>query len=496
MENYKTLEKVFKKLNSIGQAKSILHWDMATKMPNLGADARIEQLKTLSDIYNAILQDDSVGDLIEDAGTKGKKLNDWQKANLTEMKRTRKHIASVPKKLSADLIEQGSKCEILWREARAANDFAKLKPQLKKVVDIVRKIATVKSEAFGCSKYDALLDQYDPDRKSEQIDKVFESLQEFLPEFTKKVVEKQAEEKISNIKPPFDIECQKNISKQILDILGFSFDKGRLDVSHHPFCGGYKSDIRITTRYDENDFVSSLMGVIHEAGHAFYEDGLPAKWQDQPVGQSRGMSIHESQSLLLEMQACRSREFIGFLSPILKKAFNSKSRGWATDNLYKLYNKVTPSLIRVEADEVTYPSHVMLRYYIEKYLINDEMEVEDLPEAWNQGMEKFLGVKPKNDKDGCMQDIHWMDGTFGYFPTYTIGAIYSAQLFKSATEKHNDILPAIAKGNFNPLKTWLNKNVHELGSTVSSDEIIKRATGEELNVEIYKEHLTKRYLEG
>ncbi|PIR39224.1 MAG: carboxypeptidase M32 [Alphaproteobacteria bacterium CG11_big_fil_rev_8_21_14_0_20_39_49] len=496
MDNYKTLEKIFKKLNDIEQASAVLHWDMATKMPSGGAEARAEQLATLGDIYHAILTDEGVGDLLESAGINGRKLNDWQKANLNEMKRAWNHNASVPAKLISELTREGAKCEIVWRDARANNDFKMLLPHLKKVVSLVREIAKLKGEAFGCSPYDALLDRHDPDRKSKQLDTVFDNLKEFLPDFINQVVEKQKSEKVTKIKGPFDVEKQKMIAEKMLEVIGFDMDYGRLDESLHPFCGGYPTDIRITTRYDKNDFISALMGVVHEAGHAMYEEGLPKKWLNQPVGKARGMSIHESQSLLIEMQACRSREFVNLLSGVLKKEFNSKSKSLNPDNLCHIYNKVEPSLIRVDADEVTYPAHIILRYYIEKYIISGDMEVEDLPEAWNQGMKKFLGIKVKDDKDGCMQDIHWMDGTFGYFPTYTLGAIYASQLFDAANHSNNDIMPSIGKGDFKPLKEWLNKNVHEKGSKMSSDEIVKSATGRELDVEVYKNHLKKRYLEG
>jgi len=369
-----------------------------------------------------------------------------------------------------------------------------LLPHLKDVVGIVREVAKIKGEAFGCSPYDALLDQYDPGRKSAQLDKVFDDLSGFLPSFIKEVVEKQKSKKLTELKGPFPIEIQKNISRQLLDVVGFDLNHGRLDESHHPFCGGYPGDIRITTRYDENDFTSALMGVVHEAGHAMYEAGLPEKWRGMPVGEARGMSVHESQSLLVEMQACRSKEFAKFLLPILKKEFDVKGKGWSAENLYGLFTKVEPSLIRVDADEVTYPAHVMLRYYIEKYIISGDMEVEDLPDAWSQGMEKFLGIKPTDDKDGCMQDIHWMDGTFGYFPTYTLGAIYAAQLFAAAKSANKEVLPSIGKGDFSPLKDWLNKNIHQWGSKMPTDELIKKATGSELDLEVYKNHLKERYL--
>ena len=496
MEKYKTLEKIFKKINDINQAQAILHWDSAVMMPNAGAEARAEQLATLSSISHAILTDESVADLFAEAGKKGKKLNAWQSANLKEMERIWKHANAVPQKLVKELAIEGAKCEHVWRKARAENDFATLKPHLKKVVSIVRKIADAKSEAFRCTPYDALLDQYDPGRKTKQLDIIFDDLQEFLPGFIDKVVEKQkSRTKITELKGPFSIPAQKEVANKMLDALGFDFNQGRFDESHHPFCGGYTGDVRITTRYDENDFTSSLMGVMHEGGHAMYEAALPKAWQGLPVGDARGMSIHESQSLLVEMQACRSKEFLKFALPILKDAFEVKGKGWSVENLYKIYTKVEPSLIRVDADEVTYPAHIMLRYYMEKYLISGEMEVDDLPEAWKQGMEKFLGITPEDDKNGCMQDIHWMDGTFGYFPTYTLGAIYAAQIFDSAKKENSDILPSIEKGNFAPLKEWLGKKIHEKGSKLTTDALIKETTGSgAIDLDIYKNYLTNKYL--
>jgi carboxypeptidase Taq len=495
MENYKTLEKVFAKLNDIGQAQSVLHWDMATMMPAGGATARGEQLATLGSISHAILTDRGVKDLLDGAGKHGRKLNEWQQANLNEMRRAYKHASAVPDAIQKELTKEGAKCEMLWRKCRPENDFKTLAPQLKKVVGLVRQVAKLKGQAFGCSPYDALLDQYEPGRKSEQLDVVFDNLKEFLPSFIPQVLEKQKSETIIPLEGPFPIETQKKLALKMMDALGFDFNQGRLDQSAHPFCGGYPTDIRITTRYDENDFITSFMGIVHESGHAMYEAALPDKWRDQPVGSARGMGLHESQSLIIEMQACRSRDFTEFFAPLVREAFGGKGDAWSADNIYRILNKVEPSLIRVDADEVTYPAHIMLRYYMEKYLIDGEMEVEDLPDAWAQGMEKFLGIKPEDDKNGCMQDIHWMDGTFGYFPTYSLGAIYAAQLFGAAKRADGNVLPAIGKGDFAPLKTWLKTNVHELGSKVSTDEILEGATGSKLDVEVYKAHLKSRYLD-
>ncbi|MCE3232353.1 MAG: putative carboxypeptidase [Rickettsiaceae bacterium] len=494
MENYKTLEKVFAKLNDISQAKSVLHWDMATMMPAGGAEARAEQLATLGSISHAIITDAGVKELFENSGKQGRKLNEWQQANINEMKRAWKHANAVPQNLLKELTKEGAKCEMMWRKLRAENDFKSLAPQLKKVVSLVREVAKLKGQAFGCSAYDALLDQYDPGRKSEQIDSLFDNLKEFLPGFIQQVVEKQKSEEIVPFTGKFPIEKQKALALKIMQAIGFDFNQGRLDQSAHPFCGGYPSDIRITTRYSEDEFLTSFMGIVHESGHAMYEAGLPFKWRGQPVGDARGMSVHESQSLIMEMQACRSREFAEYFAPIAQKEFGGKGKEWTPENLYRTFTKVEPSLIRVNADEVTYPAHIILRYYTEKYLIDGEMEVEDLPDAWAQGMERFLGIKPTDDKDGCMQDIHWMDGTFGYFPTYTLGSIYAAQLFAASNKADTTILPSIGKGDFSPLKKWLNTNVHEVGSKLATDDLIQTATGSKLDVEVYKNYLKSRYL--
>ena len=279
-----------------------------------------------------------------------------------------------------------------------------------------------------------------------------------------------------------------------MESVGFDFNHGRLDVSLHPFCGGVPDDVRITTRYDEDDFLTALMGVLHETGHALYERGLPAQWRLQPVGMARGMAFHESQSLIVEMQACRSPAFVTFLAPLARETFTGRGPAWEAENLVRLYGRVEPGFIRVDADEVTYPAHVILRYRLEKALIAGQMEVEDIPGAWNEGMQDLLGISPPNDGLGCLQDIHWYDGAWGYFPTYTLGAMTAAQLFDAACRANGGILPAIGQGDFSPLMTWLGEKVHSLGSSMSSDEILIHATGRGLDPEIFKTHLQSRYL--
>lgn len=497
MPSYKLLEKVFKKLDALEQIQSVLHWDSSVMMPRGGAEARAEQLGTLKSLYHAIITDPGVEELLHKAEDEQRHLSGWQKANLREMQRLYRHSNAVPRKLLKELAKMGSRCEMVWREARQNNDFKLLAGPLAQVVNLVKEIAAAKSQVLGCSPYDALLDQYDPGRKSEQLDVVFADLKNFLPDFTKQVVEKQAKEtKGAEIKGPFSVEKQKALTQVLATMFGFDANKSRIDESLHPFCGGYPSDIRICTRYDEQQFVSSMMAVMHELGHAMYEEGLPENWRGQPVGMARGMSIHESQSLLIEMQACRSKEFLGYAATQFKDVLGIKGKSFTGDNLYQLCTRVQPSLIRVEADEVTYSSHIILRYYIEKYLVSGDMTVDELPEAWRQGMEKFVGIAPTDDTSGCMQDIHWMDGTFGYFPTYTLGAIYAAQLFASAKTANADIPACLGRGDFSPVKTWLREQIHDKGSRFSNEELIEVATGKPLSVDAYKEYLTSKYLAG
>ncbi len=279
-----------------------------------------------------------------------------------------------------------------------------------------------------------------------------------------------------------------------MERIGFDFAHGRLDISAHPFCGGTPDDVRITTRYDESDFARALMGVLHETGHALYQRGLPASWRLQPVGRARGMAVHESQSLLLEMQVCRSRPFLGYAAPILREAFCGDGPGWEADALYRRQIRVRRSLIRVDADEVTYPAHVILRYRLERAMIAGDLAPVDLPGAWAEGLRSLLGVAPGNDREGCLQDIHWYDGNWGYFPTYTLGALIAAQLFEAARHDVPEVTQAIAVGEFAPLLVWLRERVHSKGSLLSTDELVESATGRPLGSSSFERHLRERYL--
>ena len=388
-----------------------------------------------------------------------------------------------------------SQCEITWLKARPANDFNELRPHLERVFELTRQKAQVLADASGLSPYDALLDLYEPDCTSAEIDSLFTELTEFLPNLVSEIIEyQQSKGPILQPDGPFDINIQKRIGQTLMANLGFDFDHGRLDVSAHPFCGGSPDDIRITTRYTDQDFSQSIMGVIHETGHALYERGLPASFRGQPVGRARSMGIHESQSLLMEMQACRSPQFISYLAPILRDSFGGVGPAWETPAIQRNYLRVERSLIRVDADEATYPLHVILRYELEKALLSGDLRVKELPGAWNERMRTLIGIAPPTDTNGCMQDIHWMMGSVGYFPTYTLGALNAAQLFDAATRDRPEILTDLSEGRFTNLLEWVEK-VHTRGSSVSSREPHYRRNRSAARRQYLRRHLERRYLE-
>jgi carboxypeptidase Taq len=311
------------------------------------------------------------------------------------------------------------------------------------------------------------------------------------------VLERQAAlPPVQTLDGPFPVAAQRALGERLMRTVGFDFERGRLDVSLHPFCGGASNDIRLTTRYDEADFTKALMGVLHETGHALYEQGRPQAWLAQPVGAARGMALHESQSLLVEMQAARSRPFLEFLAPLVRDAFGGSGPAWDADNLLRLYTRVAPGFIRVDADEVTYPAHVILRTRLERAMIAGDLAVAELPGAWNDGMTELLGITPPDDRRGCLQDIHWPSGGWGYFPTYTLGAAIAAQLFDAAGRAEPDLQPGLARGDFTPLVGWLRRSIHSQGSRLDSDALLTAATGRPLDPAVYRRHLERRYLGG
>ncbi|MBM3617710.1 MAG: carboxypeptidase M32 [Alphaproteobacteria bacterium] len=489
---YASLETHFAQQNALSGALSMLHWDAAVMMPESSAPVRGEHLAALSQAIHENINDPRVGDWLDAAESDAASLDAWQQANLHEMRRKWQHATSVDVKLVREQALATSESEAFWRGARRNNDFKSFAPYLKRVVALVREEAAAKASALNLLPYDALMDGYDSGTRMAEVDALFARLNAELPVLREKAMAFQAENLV--VKPiagHYPQENQHKASEIFMRALGFT---GRLDISVHPFCGGVPGDVRITTRYNEADFVVAMQGVLHETGHALYEQNLPAKWRSQPVGDARGMSVHESQSLFVEMQLCRSREFLRYAAPILAESFGQTDDDLSPENLYRLGIRVKPDFIRVNADEVTYPSHVILRYELEKDLISGKLEVEDLPEAWNAKMQEKLGITPPSDALGVLQDIHWPGGSFGYFPTYTLGAMIAAQWAQALKAQ----LPAwgeqVEKGDFSAIVGWLKTNVHEKASSASRQELLKQATGEPLNADIYLKHLHDRYL--
>jgi len=497
MDAYNKLEKRWESLGHLENAYEVLIWDEAVMMPIGGGDRRAQVMSTLHGVIHSQISDPEISSLLRELDGKSDDLDEWRQANLREIIRAWRHATCLPADLVQAKTKASFKCEQAWRELRAKNNWKNFLPPFQEVVNLCQQEAKIKSESLGIGPYDALLDQYSPQVNSAQLDQLFSEFKVFLPNLIDEVIDLQANDPVIPLNGPFPIEKQKQLGLKIMEAIGFNFNCGRLDISHHPFCSGSSSDTRITTRYDKNDFMSSLMGIIHETGHAKYEQGLPTEWSSQPVGKALGMAIHESQSLLAEMQLARCFEFLKFFAPLIKETLGNESSAegaWSPKNLFKHYTKVSRSYIRVDADELTYPLHIILRYEIEKNLIEGTIDTKDLPDIWDEKMRHYLGLSTKgNYKDGCMQDVHWPGGAFGYFPSYTLGAMIAAQLFSAAKKSHPNLLEEISNGRFMTLNKWLKDCVHSQDSKMLPDELLKKATGSPLSSECFKKHLISRY---
>jgi carboxypeptidase Taq len=494
MSAYKLIHDQFARIGQLGHVQAIVGWDEAVMMPHGGGASRGQAQATLDVLVHELETDPNLHDLLSEALDESN-LTEWQRANLLKIQRRFKRSCALPPDLVAAASKARSRCVQAWRILRNKNDWQGMLPLLQENLDFARQEAQLIAETINLLPYDALIDQYEPGMTSQRITEVFGELKSFLPNFIDEVIERNSHKELTSLGEHFPIEKQRALGLKMMRTLGFNFDHGRLDVSHHPFCGGVPDDVRITTRYSENSFIESLMAVLHETGHAMYEQGLPKDWRDQPVGEALGMAMHESQSLLMEMQACRTREFIDYLTPIASEIFGEHDNpAWNSDNLYGYYTRVQKGLIRVDADEVTYPMHIILRFELEKALISGDLDMVDMPECWDSGMKEYLGMSTTgNYMDGCLQDVHWMEGMFGYFPTYSLGALTAAQLFAAAREQISGLVNSIGQGDFVPLLEWLRKNVHSQGSLLDSDALLLKATGSKLDPRYFREHLESRY---
>ncbi|WP_058962095.1 carboxypeptidase M32 [Type-E symbiont of Plautia stali] len=489
---YQELSKTFQRLARFGHLGAIAGVDMQTTMPPGGSQARGEAMAELSVFMHELLTDKRLGGLFDAAQQES--LNDVEQANLGEMQRAWQQATILPASLVEAKSLAGSRCEHAWRQQRPANDWQGFSANLKEVVKLSREEAQLRAEALGVSRYDALLDVFEPGMTSAQLDNTFGELKSWLPSLLQKAVEKQQKTAIAAPVGPFAVEAQKQLGLSVMKTLGFDFNHGRLDVSAHPFCGGVPEDVRITTRYNESDFLSAMMGVIHETGHARYEQNLPKQWRGQPVAHARSTAMHESQSLFMEMQLGRSKAFLQHIHPQVV-ALMGHQPALALDNFVRQTQRVKPGFIRVDADELSYPAHVILRYEIERALIEGEIEVDDIPALWDEKMQQSLGMDTRgNYRDGCMQDIHWTDGAFGYFPTYTLGAMYAAQLFQAVKRAIPQVDELIRNGELQPVFDWLQQNIWQHGSRFPTQQLLVNATGETLNPHYFRQHLEQRYL--
>lgn len=498
--SYQKLTKIFHRLAQLDHAGAMLGWDQQVMMPPNGNAARGEALAELSVLSTEIIQNPELAGQFEDAESESQNLEGWQLANLREMKEQWKKANAIPKALVEAKALTTNQCEYAWRSLRSNNDWKAFEPKLKQVFDLCREEAQALDDALRTEKgyvnaYEALLDIYDPGTRLARVDAVFNELKVELPDLLPQIMEKQKAEGLPvTQQAPVAKTKQIELAKDIMATLGFDFNSGRLDEAAHPFSGGVTTDSRITTRYSDTNVVEGLMGIIHETGHSRYETGLNPDWHGQPVGQSMGMGVHESQSLFFEMQMGRSAPFIAAIASKVEQHLGADP-AFEADNLRRLYTQVQPGLIRVNADEVTYPMHVILRYEIERDIILGKAEVSDIPDMWNAKMQSYLGLDTTGDyRDGPMQDVHWPAGAVGYFPSYTLGAMTAAQLHAALLREIPDAPDRIAALDLEPVFDWLSRNIWLKGRTRDYDSLMTEATGETLNSRYFLEHIRSRYL--
>lgn len=494
MKAYKKLETIFEKLAYLEHLGAMTHWDEAVMMPTGGGAIRAKALAALRNLTHETLTAPHVGELIAQA--QQETLPDpWQHANLRWMEKFYRHETCLPADLVNKITIATIRCQQAWRTLRAENNWQDFAPLLDNTLSLIKESAQIRGEVLKLSPYDVLLDEFIPGVTQQDIDPIFAILKKTLPDLIQHIITTQKNRHVIAINGHFPAAQQQQIGLELMQAIGFDFNHGRLDVSHHPFCGGDPEDVRITTRYNENEFLTAMLAICHETGHARYEQGLPHTWLRQPVGRIHSMAMHESQSLLIEMQACRTREFMNFLAPLITRTFGD-DEAFSADNLYALYTTVEPGLIRVDADEVTYPLHVILRYELEKQLIAGTMKVSELPDAWHAAMQHYLGLTTQDDyRNGVMQDVHWPSGAFGYFPAYTLGSLAAAQMAAHAKQAYPDIVTELSGGNFTSLYKWLKTNVHAKASAVGFEQLLREATGEALNPHYFITHVKERYLE-
>ena len=487
--DYDKLEQKVKKIVNLEEAVEVLHWDQEVMMPEGGAKARSQQLSTISGLQHRLLQSDELSEIIESLDSKN--LSEGEAAVLREISREHERSKKVDSQLVEKISEQSSATLEKWKEAREKNDFSIVQSELEELIDLKREYA--RQIDADKEAYKVLFDDYEPYIEFETMEKIMERLKKNLVPVIDEI--KSSGTEIGNVfEVDVDEETQEEVNQEILDVLGYDMERGRLDVSEHPFTVGNQFDARITTRYSEEDISKSVMPTIHEFGHALYELGLPQENYGLPTGQSRDLSIHESQSRLWENHIGRSKQFWKCILPNLKQV-----QGFEDLTAQECYNSINRvkknNLIRVEADELTYHLHVVLRFELERKLINGDIEVQELPQKWNDKMEEFLGLRPENPKEGVLQDIHWFQGSIGYFTTYSLGSVIAAQLFSAMRNEIDGLDQKIEEGEFGVVRSWLRENIHEHGKLYRTEELVEKATGEKPTADYFIEYVKEKYSE-
>lgn len=483
----------------LSTAAGIIHWDMEIYMPPKAVEQRSQQLALLSRIHHKLSTDPEIGKLLNTihASAEYQALGQVEKRNLYLINKSYQEQTALPEKLVSDLTMQEALTVNRWKKAKAKNDFNLYKPDLQKLFDLNKQAAEILMKVKDTkTPYEALLDNFEPKMPSQIITYTFNQLLTGLKPLITKIEDCQTTPSMQLLSQPVPVENQRKITQLITGVLGYdtasSAAGGRVDETEHPFTTGYYDDVRITTHYYPNNCASSIFSVLHESGHALYEQNLNPEWQYQPVGSTCSYGIHESQSRFYENIIGRSREFwTGFL-PKIKQAAPSLNN-LQLDTFIQAINKVERSKIRVEADEVTYSLHIIIRFELERDLFADKITIDELPEAWNQKYMDYLGVKIENDSDGVMQDTHWASGLYGYFPSYALGNIYSGQITAAITKDLPNWQNQLALGKLEPVNTWLKTNIHSKGDLYDPEELIKRATGTKLDPQPYLQYLNKKY---
>jgi carboxypeptidase Taq len=497
---YNKLMKKVRDLSVFQSASAIVRWDMETMMPPKGINLRSQQLAVLSQVEHKMSTDPEIGTLLEEIMRHPEYdgLDDVQKRNTYLVKKDYDEQTKLPEELVAETAKQKAITIDAWKKAKAAKNFSVFSPELEKLVELEKRAAEILMEVKETeTPYDALIDIYEPKMTSRAVTRVFGELREGLVSLLRKceAAPKQPDTSILKRKVPIDV--QRNISKSLAEFVGYEVESkdagGRIDETEHPFETGYYDDVRITTHYYEDDFTSSLFSVLHEAGHALYEQNLNAEWIFQPVGTACSSGFHESQSRFVENMIGRSHEFWACFLPKLKIITGDVLSNVDLDAFVHAVNQVKPSKIRVDADEVTYGLHIIVRFNMERDLFADKIAVKELPEVWNQNYKDYLGIEIENDSEGVMQDTHWASGLYGYFPTYALGNIYSGQILATMERDVSNWREQIANGNFGLVKNWLIKNVHSYGNLYDPAELIRKITGKELDVEPYLNYLREKY---